>query len=105
MQLTNSCVPRTFYTVYVLNNDIFSNKAGSMGNAEDFTKEFMKDMFGGSGGGKGQPMPQQPPPMQQQQQQQQQQFQQQPMQQQQQSYNSPQGLYSEDAIKKEAARG
>ena len=72
-----------------------------MGNAEDFTKEFMKDMFGG--GGKGQPMQQQPPPMQQQQQQQQQQFQQQPMQQQ--SYNSPQGLYSEDAIKKEAARG
>ena len=49
-----------------------------MGNAEDFTKEFMKDMFGGGGG------------------------QQQPMQQ---SYNSPQGLYSEDAMRKEAARG
>ena len=54
-----------------------------MGNAEDFTKEFMKDMFGGSGGGGGT-------------------AQQQPMQQ---SYNSPQGLYSEDAMKKEAARG
>ena len=50
-----------------------------MGNAEDFTKEFMKDMFGGGGGGQQQPM--------------------------QQSYNSPQGLYSEDAMRKEAARG
>ena len=56
-----------------------------MGNAEDFTKEFMKDMFGGGGvGGGQQPVQQQPT---------------------QQSYNSPQGLYSEDAIKREAARG
>ena len=55
-----------------------------MGNAEDFTKEFMKDMFGGGGVGGGQQPMQQPT---------------------QQSYNSPQGLYSEDAIKKEAARG
>ena len=48
-----------------------SYQAGAMSNAEDFTKQFMDDMFGGGGGGKG-PMPQpqkqpvpQPSPMQQ----------------------------------------
>ena len=33
-----------------------------MGNAEDFTKQFMDDMFGGGGGGSKGPMQQQPPP-------------------------------------------
>ena len=32
-----------------------------MGNAEDFTKEFMKDMFGGGGGGQQQQQPVQQP--------------------------------------------
>ena len=31
-----------------------ANVAGAQSNAEDFTKQFMSDMFGGGGGGGGQ---------------------------------------------------
>ena len=32
-------------------NTLNANKAGAAANAEDFTKQFMKDMYGGGGGG------------------------------------------------------
>ncbi len=61
-----------------------ANKAGAMSNAEDFTKQFMEDMFGkgGPSGGGGAPAPPPPQPQfrPQPQQQQQQQFRPQPQQ-------------------------
>ena len=72
------------------NKTLNANVAGAATNAEDFTKQFMSDMFGGSSGGQQQQPPVQPsiqPPMQQQ-------VQQKQVQQQQQSSSSSQNEWN-----------